>query len=86
MAVKLYDVLRTLGARSLKVDGFRKAIIGAAIATVEEPVEREDYRDRYERLTGKSLRDCPICGKGHMLCIETFPVGSLPRVFPPDTS
>jgi hypothetical protein len=61
-------------------------LIGAPIATVEEPAEREDYRDRYERLTGQSLRDCPICGKGHMLCIETFPVGSLPRLLPPDTS
>lgn len=38
-----------------------------------------DYRDRYERLTGKSLRDCPNCGKGHMVCIETFRPGSLPR-------
>jgi hypothetical protein len=48
--------------------------------------DKEDYRDRYERLTGNSLRDCPLCGKGHMVCIETFPVGSLPRAPPPDTS
>jgi hypothetical protein len=51
-----------------------------------ESSDKEDYRDRYERLTGKSLRDCPLCGKGHMVCIETFPVGSLPRAPPPDTS
>ena len=38
-----------------------------------------DYRDRYEQLTGKSLSDCPKCGCGHMVCIETFPPGSLPR-------
>jgi len=38
-----------------------------------------DYRDRYERLTGKSLRDCPKCGQGHMNCIETFLPGTLPR-------
>jgi len=34
---------------------------------------KEDYRDLYLRLTGKSLRDCPLCGKGHMIGIETLP-------------
>jgi hypothetical protein len=48
--------------------------------------DKEDYRDRYERLTGKSLRDCPLCGKGHMVCVEIFPIDSLPRACPPDTS
>jgi hypothetical protein len=38
-----------------------------------------DYRDRYQLLTGKSLRDCPKCGHGHMVCIETFLPGTLPR-------
>jgi hypothetical protein len=38
-----------------------------------------DYRDRYEQLTGKSLRDCPKCHHGHMICIETFLPGTLPR-------
>jgi Putative transposase len=27
-------------------------------------------RDRYRELTGKSLHDCPLCGQGHMVCIE----------------
>jgi Putative transposase len=27
----------------------------------------EDYRDRYERLTGRSLRECPVCHRGHMI-------------------
>ena len=26
-----------------------------------------DYRDRYEALTGLSLRECPVCHKGHMV-------------------
>jgi hypothetical protein len=26
-----------------------------------------DYRDRYEELTGASLRACPICHQGHMV-------------------
>ncbi|MFM0327838.1 IS91 family transposase [Caballeronia glebae] len=51
----------------------------APAATPAEP--REDYRDRYQRLTGKSLRDCPVCGKGHMLRIDGMP-GSLPRAPP----
>jgi Putative transposase len=63
-----------------------RRLIGIPIPPVEESSEREDYRDRYERLTGKSLRDCPICARGHMVCIETFLVGSLPRTLPPDTS
>jgi hypothetical protein len=50
----------------------------AAAASVEPC---EDYRERYQRLTGRSLRDCPVCGKGHMLRIEDMP-GSLPRAPP----
>ena len=52
----------------------------------DELTEKLDYRDRYERLTGISLRDCPVCGRGHMVCIESFPAGSFPRTAPPDTS
>jgi hypothetical protein len=43
-----------------------------------------DYRDRYEQLTGHSLRNCPHCGRGHMVCIETFLPGTLPRGPPGD--
>lgn len=32
-----------------------------------------DYRDRYEVLTGISLRRCPVCGAGCMLAIEQMP-------------
>ena len=52
----------------------------------DELTEKLDYRDRYEQLTGISLRDCPACGRGHMVCIESFPAGSFPRAAPPDTS
>src|SRR5439155_21422805 len=31
---------------------------------------RADYRDRYEILTGWSLRTCPVCGEGSMHVIE----------------
>ena len=43
-----------------------------------------DYRERYEQLTGKSLRACPKCGHGRMVCIETFLPGALPRAPPRD--
>ena len=47
--------------------------------------EAEDYRDRYERLTGVSLWDCPQCSRGRMICIETLLPKSLPRG-PPATA
>jgi hypothetical protein len=34
--------------------------------------EKKDYRDRYEELTGKSLKICPHCHKGQMSLIEVF--------------
>lgn len=51
----------------------------AAPAPVLPPEAPLDYLDRYQRLTGVSLRDCPKCGRGQMVCIESFPPGSLPR-------
>jgi hypothetical protein len=32
----------------------------------------KDYRDRYEALTGVSLKTCPLCRCGTMVVIETF--------------
>ncbi|MDT4786469.1 IS91 family transposase ISAzo26 [compost metagenome] len=56
-----------------------RRLLGVAMPAAEAPVVTEDYRDRYQRLTGKSLRDCPACGRGHMVCVETFLPGALPR-------
>ena len=39
------------------------------------PITRDvhkDYRDRYEALTGVSLKTCPLCRSGTMVVIETF--------------
>ena len=44
-----------------------------------------DYRDRFEQLTGESLRQCPACRRGLMLCVETFQPAAPPPV-PEDTS
>ena len=44
-----------------------------------------DYRDRYEELTGFSLRACPLCHKGRMMLLDTLvAVFQLPEVI--DTS
>lgn len=47
-----------------------RELLGTAQA---EPVAAEppaDYRDRYEALTGRSLRECPHCHTGTMLVID----------------
>ena len=54
----------------------------SCLPRTNHPDPTEDYRDRYQRLTGRSLRDCPVCGNGHMVCIETFLPGALPRAPP----
>jgi len=43
------------------------------------PVQ-EDYRDRYEDLTGSSLRQCPQCQQGRMVVVAVLP--SLPDYSP----
>jgi Putative transposase/Transposase zinc-binding domain len=45
--------------------------------------DSEDYRDRYQRLTGVSLWDCPRCKRGRMLTIELLPPQPPPRGPPP---
>lgn len=54
-----------------------------APAATEEPAH---YRDHYERLTGVSLWDCPLCKQGRMISIETWLPGSMPRGPPSATS
>jgi hypothetical protein len=39
----------------------------------------EDYRDRYEKLTGHSLRQCPVCHRGRMITFQLLPKFVLPR-------
>jgi hypothetical protein len=57
--------------------------------TVAPPIVGEtrppDYRDRYESLTGVSLRACPVCPDGHMIVTECL---RRARPYPalPDTS
>ncbi len=64
--------------RAVKLTRCRQ-LLAEPTPVVEAPDVPLDYRDRYQLLTGKSLRDCPKCGHGHMACIETFLPGTLPR-------
>jgi len=64
--------------RQAKLEHCRQ-LLAAPAPVVEPPAESLDYRDRYERLTGVSLRDCPQCHRGQMVCIESFLPGTLPR-------
>lgn len=73
--------------RQVKIALCRK-LLGAPVpvVAVDVPDQATDYRDRYQRLTGLSLRDCVHCGKGQMVRIESFTAGVLPRGPPTKTS
>ena len=69
--------------RQIKLDHCRQ-LLAVPTPVVELPDAELDYRDHYQRLTGVSLRDCPQCGRGQMVRIESFLPGTLPRG-PPST-
>ena len=71
--------------REVRLNQCRNLLAAPAPVVVDE-LEIEDYRDRYQRLTGVSLRDCPHCGRGQMVRIETFLPGTLPRGPPPTST
>jgi hypothetical protein len=69
--------------RAVKLACCRR-LLGEPAPVIKLPDTPLDYRERYEQLTGKSLRVCPKCGYGRMVCIETFLPGALPRAPPRD--
>lgn len=63
-----------LGSRSRQEKlALCRRLLGMPV-TVPTATAEHDYRDRFEDLTGSSLRQCPQCHHGHML-----PVAILPR-------
>ena len=64
--------------REIKLAHCRQLLAEPA-PVVELPAAPMDYLDRYQRLTGVSLRDCPHCGRGQMVRIESFLPDTLPR-------
>ena len=52
-----------------------RQLLGMAPPEEASPAEKapEDYRDRYEALTGSSLWECPACHRGRMIVIGEIP-------------
>ena len=49
-----------------------RQLLGVALTTITQRQDKLDYRDLYEKLTGQSLRDCPVCHQGHMIAIAVL--------------
>jgi len=47
-------------------------LLGMPVPEPSDSRPEKDYRDRYEDLTGHSLRQCPACHHGQMIVIEVF--------------
>lgn len=47
-------------------------LLGMPVPEPSDCQAPKEYRDRYEELTGRSLRQCPACRQGQMITIETF--------------
>jgi hypothetical protein len=46
--------------------------------SASQPQPCEDYRDRYQKLTGHSLRECPVCHRGRMITVKLLPKNRSP--------
>jgi hypothetical protein len=58
-----------------------RQLLGMAPSIVQQqPPEVQDYRERYEELTGVSLRVCPVCRRGQMVLVETLPAPRRPAI------
>jgi hypothetical protein len=68
--------------RARKLERCRELLEIASGGAVEPSA---DYRDRFEALTGQSLRECPHCHTGTMVVIDCF---ARPKIclLIPDTS
>ena len=55
-----------------------RQFLGATLTpkSSSHPATLEDYRDRYEKLTGRSLRECPVCHRGHMIPVANLRGGN----------
>jgi hypothetical protein len=56
--------------RRIKIARCRELLGVAAVISLASVVS--DYRDRYQELTGKSLYDCPACGRGQMVRVAVL--------------
>jgi hypothetical protein len=58
--------------RKQKLDLCRR-LLGMPNQADPKTTAAKDYRDRYEELTGSSLRQCPECHQGRMVMVEILP-------------
>jgi hypothetical protein len=65
-----YDGLLGNRVRRERVGQCRRLLNLPPPVTATPEVGPADYRDRYEALTGSSLRTCPRCHDGRMLTVE----------------
>jgi hypothetical protein len=72
-------------ARHEKIAQCRKLLAMPAALPSETSAVSADYRDRYEALTGCSLKSCPRCHVGQMLVVEHLVAARRGATFP-DTS
>ena len=50
-----------------------RELLGMPVCEPPALHDTDDYRDRYEELTGASLRTCPVCHQGHMVSMAILP-------------
>ena len=50
-----------------------RELLGMPVCEPPALHDTDDYRDRYEELTGASLRACPVCHQGHMVSMAILP-------------
>jgi hypothetical protein len=56
------------------------------LAQTDASLQKKDYRDRYEELTGHSLHQCPQCCQGHMRVVKILPRSLCNSAPPTDSS
>lgn len=68
--IRQYGLLANC-TRKVKLERCRQ-LLNSPAPMPSQAARPQDYRDRYQRLTGLSLRDCPACCKGQMILVETL--------------
>jgi hypothetical protein len=53
-----------------------RELLGMTVPELAHGQAEQDYRDRYEKLTGDSLTQCPVCRQGRMIIIKTIDGGT----------
>jgi hypothetical protein len=61
-----------------------RELLGMAPSSPTARPRSDDYREHYEALVGHSLKQCPLCHRGSMVCLEVIAAASPPHCW--DTS